>query len=246
MAIGDSFTEGVGDEAADGTPRGWADRVAVGLAERLDRPVQYANLAIRGRLLAAIIDEQLDAALSLDPKPTLLSLNGGGNDMMRPGTDLDQLIELTAEVIRRCAVAEIPLLLLSGADPSARLPFGTKIHAKGEQLTAAMHHLVREQELTFVDAFNDEELHRAEYWSPDRLHLAEIGHARVANLVLTALGVPVPDTIAPTAEGVRGALAEARYYRQHVLPWVVRRVRGRSSGDGRVAKHPSWVAIEPG
>ena len=247
MAIGDSFTEGVGDEAADGTPRGWADRVAGGLATGLGRPVQYANLAIRGRLLAPIIDEQLDAALNLTPTPTLLSLNGGGNDMMRPGTDLDQLIGLTEDVIRRCAEAGVPLLLLSGADPSKGLPFGAKIHAKGEILTAALHELTAEKDLTFVDAFNDRELRdRAEYWSPDRLHLAPIGHARVAGLVLTALGVPVPDTIAPTLAAARGPVAEARYYRQHVLPWVVRPVRGRSSGDGRVAKYPSWRTIGPG
>ena len=39
-AIGDSFTEGMGDELPDGTPRGWADLVALGLAHlRASRPV---------------------------------------------------------------------------------------------------------------------------------------------------------------------------------------------------------------
>ena len=115
MAIGDSFTEGVGDEGPNGEPRGWADRVAAGLASALGRPIDYANLAVRGRLLEPIVHGQLDEALALEPKPTLLSLNGGGNDMMRPGTDLDRLIELTAEAVQRCADADVPLLLLSGA-----------------------------------------------------------------------------------------------------------------------------------
>jgi hypothetical protein len=39
-------------------------------------------------------------------------------------------------------------------------------------------------------------------------------------------------------------LAEARYYREHVLPWVNRRLRGRSSGDDRSGKYETWVAIE--
>ena len=32
IAIGDSFSEGYGDEGPDGVPRGWADFVALGLA----------------------------------------------------------------------------------------------------------------------------------------------------------------------------------------------------------------------
>jgi len=31
-AVGDSFTEGVGDDLPDGSVRGWADLVALGLA----------------------------------------------------------------------------------------------------------------------------------------------------------------------------------------------------------------------
>ena len=81
-AIGDSFTEGMGDERPDGTPRGWADLVAAALAHAAGEPIGYANLAIRGRLLAPILDEQLPAATAL--RPQLLSINGGGNDILRP------------------------------------------------------------------------------------------------------------------------------------------------------------------
>ena len=45
-------------------------------------PIEYANLAIRGRLVWPIVEEQLEPALAL--KPTHLSFNGGGNDMLRP------------------------------------------------------------------------------------------------------------------------------------------------------------------
>lgn len=53
VAIGDSFTEGLGDPREDGTLRGWADRLAEGLAQswNLTEPSEhfrYANLAIRG------------------------------------------------------------------------------------------------------------------------------------------------------------------------------------------------------
>ena len=113
VAIGDSFTEGLGDTQPDGTERGWADLVAAGIAAGEGRTIQYANLAIRGRLLEPIVTEQLDAALSLSPLPTLLSLNGGGNDMMRPGGDLARLVRLTERAVQRCHEAGVRVLLLS-------------------------------------------------------------------------------------------------------------------------------------
>src|SRR5699024_10131268 len=81
VAIGDSFTEGVGDELPDGSVRGWADRVASGLAAQADGDFAYANLAVRGRKLGPIVREQLDEAIAM--RPDLLSINGGGNDLMR-------------------------------------------------------------------------------------------------------------------------------------------------------------------
>ncbi|WP_426511452.1 SGNH/GDSL hydrolase family protein [Dactylosporangium sp. McL0621] len=244
VAIGDSFTEGMGDERADGRPRGWADLVAAGIAEATGETVQYANLAIRGRLLGPILDEQLDVALSLDPTPTMLSLNGGGNDMMRRGTDMDHLLALTETAVRRTSDAGVKMLLLSGADPSEHLPFGKVIRRKGEILSAAVQELTNRYDALFVNIFGDEEIRKAPYWSADRLHLNAAGHRRVASLVLTALGHPTTaERIDPGPAPTRGLLAEAKYYREHVLPWVTRRLRGRSSGDGRVAKHPSWVLI---
>src|SRR6476469_7548293 len=67
VALGDSFTEGVGDPdpARPNGLRGWADRVAEVLADRAGEEFGYANLAIRGRKLHAIIEEQLDAAVAL-------------------------------------------------------------------------------------------------------------------------------------------------------------------------------------
>lgn len=245
VAIGDSFTEGVGDELTDGVSRGWADLVAAGLASATGETVQYANLAVRGRLIEPIATTQLDAALALSPTPTLLTFNGGGNDMMRPGIDLARLVRLTEHVISRCADAGVRLVLLSGADPSARLPFGRMIHRRGTELTVAVAELATRHELVFVDMFNDQEIRSPGYWSPDRLHLNGDGHRRVASRVLAALGHPVTaHVVAPPPPGRRAVLTEARYYREHVLPWLNRRLRGRSSGDDRAGKHPTWVPIE--
>jgi tRNA-Thr(GGU) m(6)t(6)A37 methyltransferase TsaA len=246
-AIGDSFTEGVGDELPDGSTRGWADRVAAGLAAARGEPVLHANLAVRGRRLEPIVTDQLDAALALDPAPTLLTFNGGGNDLLRPRTDVARLVDLTARAVHRCAAAGVRLVLVSGADPGDRIPLGRAVRRRGEELAAGVAELARRHGVVFVDVFHDAQVRRPAHWAPDRLHLGPAGHRRVAGLVLAALGEgAAAEAVQEDAPEVRRLLAELRYYRDHVLPWVGRRLRGRSSGDGRTGKHPLWVPVQPG
>ena len=73
VALGDSFTEGVGDNDASlpNGVRGWADRVAEVLA---GDDFTYANLAIRGRQLLPILADQIEPALEM--KPDLVSIYG--------------------------------------------------------------------------------------------------------------------------------------------------------------------------
>ena len=90
VALGDSFTEGVGDDdpTRPNGVRGWADRMAERLAAA-DAGFGYANLAIRGKKLRQIMAEQVDAAVEL--KPTLVSIYAGANDILRPRIDIDDL-----------------------------------------------------------------------------------------------------------------------------------------------------------
>ncbi|UWF76569.1 MULTISPECIES: SGNH/GDSL hydrolase family protein [Microbacterium] len=244
VAIGDSFTEGVGDELPDGRVRGWADLVAQGWADALGEPVQYANLAIRGRLAWPIVQEQLEPALALHP--THLSFNGGGNDMLRPKADMEHIADAFSHVLRRCDEEGVTLILLSGANPSAQLPMGRLIQRRGDELSAAVLRRIADRP-DVIRALNwpDTVLSGPEYWSEDRLHMNANGHHRVAARVLHALGLEPPaEWWAPAAhpEARPGGL---EYYRRHVAPWVRRRLTGTSSGDGRAAKHPTWVERTP-
>lgn len=246
VSIGDSFTEGVGDELPDGTPRGWADLLASGLARDRGEPVEYANLAIRGRLAGQIVDEQLEPALALEP--TALTFNGGGNDLMRPRADLDRLRALTEHVILRCLETGVRPIILSGGNPSGGLPMGRRIQRLGDLLTVVARELTDRYDVTFADNWSDAELARADYWSDDRLHLNTAGHHRVAARVLSTLGASYPPEWMAPAGAVRAApgLAEnVRYYRRYVAPWVRRRLTGRSSGDDRTAKYLDWTVVGP-
>ena len=244
VAIGDSFTEGLGDELPDGTTRGWADLVAQGWANATGEPIEYANLAIRGKLVEPIVDQQLEPALAL--KPTHLSFNGGGNDMLRPRADIEHIADAFTHVLRRCDEEGVRLILLSGADPSGQLPLGSMIQRRGDALSRAV--LARVEDRTdVIQALNwpDAELGTPPFWSEDRLHMNARGHHRVAARVLDALGMtPSPEWWAlPSLTS--GGLKGLAYYRAHVGPWVRRRVTRTSSGDGRVAKYPDWLPVAP-
>lgn len=245
VAIGDSFTEGVGDELPDGSTRGWADLVAQGIADFTGEPVQYANLAIRGKLLGPIIAEQLEPALALGP--TLVSLNGGGNDVLRPKADIGRLTLDTVAALEQVRDAGATPLALSGGNPTASLPNGARFGTKGNQLVWAVLREAERRGMPVADNWNDPILARREYWSPDRLHLAAVGHRRVASNVLRALGYAPPGDWRIKAEPIPKPTRreELAYTREHVMPWVKRRLTGRSSGDGRSAKYPDWVWVKP-
>ncbi|MBO2455125.1 SGNH/GDSL hydrolase family protein [Actinomadura barringtoniae] len=245
VAIGDSFSEGLGDPYPDGGWRGWADRTAEALAARSDG-FSYANLAIRGRLLDPIIDDQLPAAL--DMRPDLVSMSGGGNDMLRPGADVDGLAGRLDEAVARMRAAGADVVLFTSADPVLvpviRLTRGRlQVFNDHLRLIAAKHGAY------VVEQWQMEVLRDFRLWLPDRLHMGPEGHRRVSLAMLEALGVPADDwhepELEPLPELSRGArrLWNARWARGYFAPWIGRRLTGRSSGDTVTAKRPTLTPI---
>lgn len=249
VALGDSLTEGLQDLDAAGNPVGWADRLAQHLADRADADVGYANLAIRGRLLAAILAEQVEPALDLEPD--LVSLWGGGNDMLRPDADPDAMAAAVEEAVVRFRKSGADVLLGLGVDakdsPIVRLSRNRtaiyNIHLVG---IAARHgaHL--------VDAWNMRSLRDWRMWHEDRLHLNALGHERLAQAALFGLGLEpdLPDWDAPLPLLPRMTPREQldwnlAWGRDHLAPWLGRRIRRTSSGAGRTAKQPTYRMVSP-
>jgi len=234
VAIGDSFTEGVGDDTADGGVRGWADLVALGLALAGPQPVTYANLAIRGRLLGPLVREQLDPAIALGAD--LISINGGGNDIMRPRVSIDAISDELVAAVEKASSGGSHVLLVSGANPTRHIPLGRQIEARGNRFAQAIRDRLPLANTTWVDNWADAELAELKYWSLDKLHLGPLGHERVAANVLAALGVELTADWTTGASHVNHTQPTAAYWHEYVLPWIGRRLTGRSSGDNRVAK----------
>jgi len=248
VALGDSFTEGVGDEEPDlpNGVRGWADRVAEELA-RTSPGLGYANLAIRGRLLQQIVDEQLEPAVALEPD--LITISAGGNDLIRPGGDPDALAARMDLVLEALTGTGAQVVLFNGPD-IAMTPVLRGIRGKVGIYNANLHGLAAKHGAIVADMWSARQLQQPRMWAPDRLHFSAYGHHAIAILVLDALGVqheltPMEPVPLPARSWQRVRLDDLQWAREHLAPWVVRRLRGQSSGDTIHPKRPTPGPVLP-
>ncbi|OLB79603.1 MAG: GDSL family lipase [Actinobacteria bacterium 13_2_20CM_2_71_6] len=243
VAMGDSFTEGIDDPYPEpGRYRGWADLVAARLATGVPG-FAYANLAIRGRLFAPIVAEQVPVAREL--KPDLMSFAAGGNDALRRGFDPVRLTAGLDEVVTVLRADGADLLMFNFAPANLRLPGRNIFQSRARLLNPSVAEVAERHGARLVDLWSDGELSNPLFWSVDRLHLNPYGHRRVAGHALTALGIAPdptwsdPPPSAPVPSWTASRVDDARWVGQHLAPWVRRRLTGRSSGDNRVPKRPT-------
>ena len=250
IALGDSFTEGLTDPdpGRPGMHRGWADRLAEHLAAAApDADVEYANLAVRGRLLQQVLDEQLPVALAA--RPDLVSLVAGGNDLMRPGADPDRLVAALGRAVAELRSAGADVLLATGVDPR-QTPILRRTRGRVAVFNAHLWSVAARTGAVVLDQWGSTWIQDWRMWDADRIHLTAEGHRRTALAAAEALGVPVPDddwrTPLPRQppRQLRVAVGEeVAWMRGFVAPWIGRRLRGRSSGDGRTPKRPVPLAL---
>ncbi|MGP6176818.1 SGNH/GDSL hydrolase family protein [Microbacterium sp. A196] len=241
VAVGDSFTEGIGDPDpnAPGGNRGWADRVAEVLATQVD-DFAYANLAVRGKLIAQIVADQIEPAVALHPD--LVSICAGGNDVIRPGTDPDDIAAQLDDAVSRLASTGAAIILFTGIDtgftPVLRA-FRGKVAIYNENVRA----VAERHDCIVADQWALKTVQDSRFFDDDRLHYNALGHHEVARMVLRALNVPndlqamQPDPL-PVRTWREARTEDFGWAREHLVPWVLRRVRHQSSGDLITAKRP--------
>src|SRR5690242_1913180 len=195
VAIGDSFTEGLNDPAPDGGFRGWADLVAGALAARPPgTPVfRYANLAVRGKLVAQVVAEQLPRAVEL--APDLVSLAAGGNDILR-GDDVDALAADFELTVAKLQAAGSRVLIFTGFDPRM-FPVIRLLRGRIAAYNMHLRGIADDYGCDLVDLWSLRALKDPRAWSPDRLHLTTQGHQQVASRTCEILGIPPAGDWAP-------------------------------------------------
>ncbi len=249
-ALGDSFTEGVGDPAGDGTGcRGWADRFAGELAWH-EPELRYANLAIRGKLVSEVLAEQVPLAVAMAPE--LVTLAAGGNDMLRPRTDPDALADTFESAVARLTSAGSKVMIFTGFDPTA-FPVLRLIRGKAAVFSMHLRVIALKYDCLLADLWPMRVLTDRRLWSSDRLHLSPDGHRRVALLACEVAGLPVredwrrPLMDQPPRLGFGAWLAnrwsDVEWLTEHAAPYVSRRLHGVSSGDGLLPKRPHLAPL---
>ncbi len=249
VALGDSFTEGIGDPEprSPGGHRGWADRVAEVLAESKE-DFAYANLAIRGRLLQQILDEQVEPALEL--RPDLITISAGGNDIIRPGSDPDDVAARFERGLERLRRDDATVVIFNGPDIGGTPVLG-RVRGKVAVYNENLRAIAKRHDAIVADMWALRELKDQRMWAPDRLHFSPVGHHTIARMVLEALDVenslePYAPEPLPPSSWRQARVEDLGWAREHLMPWVLRRIRQQSSGDGVTPKRPHAGAVRGG
>lgn len=247
VAIGDSFTEGVGDPEPEspGGLRGWADRFAEVLSSA-NGDFAYANLAVRGKLIRQITDEQLEAAIAL--RPDLVSVCAGGNDVIRPGADPDVVAVQLEYILRKLRETGATVMVFTGVDVAFQ-PVFRSMRGKVAIYNENVRKVAQRHDCIVVDQWAVEELQDPRFWADDRLHLNSLGHHTIARTALAALNIPnslqpLDPPPLPPQTWRRARTEDVVWAKDHLVPWVIRRIKHVSSGDNIVAKRPEPMSFK--
>ena len=247
VAVGDSFTEGLDDLWDDGSPRGWADRLAERLAA--GHPgFTYANLAVRGKLLDQIVAEQVPVAEQL--RPDLISFCAGGNDIIGIQCDPDDLADRVDTAVARLRATGADVIMFTGFDLRRMHMLLRRLRGRVATYNENLRAIADRHDCRIVDLWGMSVLADPRAWASDRLHLMPEAHERVALRALEVLGEPVPAdwrTPWPAAEAPAWRARQAddiRWVREHVLPYARKRMRGLHTGDGYLPKRPTLTPLE--
>jgi lysophospholipase L1-like esterase len=246
VALGDSFTEGVGDRepSAPNGFRGWADRVAEVLSQQVD-DFAYGNLAVRGKLIGQIIADQVEPALALSPD--LITFSAGGNDVIRPGSDPDAVAQQFEDAVARLSRDGATLVVFTAIDTNFT-PVFRGIRGRVAIYNENIRAIADRYDCIVADQWGLREVQDMRFFDDDRLHYNSLGHHEVARMVLRALNVPndlqpmQPDPF-PHRTWREARAVDLVWAREYLMPWVLRRLRHQSSGDAITAKRPDPLPV---
>jgi lysophospholipase L1-like esterase len=235
VALGDSFTEGVGDPhpTSPNGLRGWADHVAVALA-RINPDLRYANLAVRGMRMDDILDEQLQTAVMLEPD--LVTIYAGMNNLLLLRNDIDAVMARYAEGLKTLQQTGAVVLAFTAADIGT-VPLFRRLRGRAAVYNELLRGIADDLDLQLVDFWRFTEFRDTRLWDADRVHLSPLGHERMAAKVLDTLTVSHQLTtrsaaLLSSAPPVRDFRANLRWATSFAAPWIAKRIRRVPRGAG--------------
>jgi lysophospholipase L1-like esterase len=247
VAIGDSQTEGLWDGDDTVGLRGFADR----LAEIVDAHypgLTYANLAVRGRRIRDLLDEQLPEALAMEPD--LVTVCIGMNDVTRPGHHFDDALVELEDLFAQLALTRATVVTTTFPDIAAIIPIGRILATRVLRINDEIRRSADWYGFRLVDLYDAPSMTHPDTWSADRVHGSPKGHALFAAAAAEALSLPgsshdwAAADDAPVRQTLRSkAYSQALWTQNMLMPWVWRHVRGRSAGDGLGPRRPRLETV---
>ncbi|KQM83897.1 glycosyltransferase [Agromyces sp. Leaf222] len=250
VAVGDSLSEGLCDTSrmAAGEFRGWADRLAMllALASPAGDRVSYANLAVRSRKVDDVVESQLPQATALGAD--LVSVLIGANDLVGARPAVHALADRLAASVAAVRGTGVDVLLVTPfmpQRPASRL-YEARFAAFADRVVGIGH----DTGAIVLDVAALPTLTVRGMWAEDRVHLNSAGHRALAYEAARRLGVPDAAALGALEQAAHGRgvdadpfagdrhVGDAAWLVRHAAPWVARRLRGRTAGDGRDAKRP--------
>lgn len=247
MAIGDSLSEGLGDFSflERRVHSGWTDRLATLLAKEAEfdgHEFRYANLAIRGANMSAIMGEQLERALEL--KPDLVTVMAGQNDFFCRAVDLPELERTFRNGVQRLLDSGCKVIVSNTINPIHLLVF-RRLARLATTITEMIERVARDLDVPIHDIHRIESFAEIKYWAEDMVHFSGPGHIKVANKAAELLGLKYRlSDFDERAIWVpkRGLYGTSKWIVVHVIPFMIRRLRGVTAGDGLEPKLPELTA----
>ncbi|CAN5616985.1 SGNH/GDSL hydrolase family protein [soil metagenome] len=232
VALGDSQTEGLNDLWPDGTPRGWADRLAERLTVTTSPDLQYANLAVRRCRARHARDVQLPRALEL--RPDLASVAIGMNDLLRHDFDLASTLADIETTIVALQDAGTHVVSMTSPDIAKMVPAMGWLAGRQRTFHERLRALHERLDVPTLELAGLSMAAARDLWSHDRIHGSAEGHRRVADGMAHLLDLPGSDDrwadVAPSRLGpigvVRGEIAWSLTF---LGPWLAGQLRGRSA-----------------
>ena len=247
VAIGDSQTEGLWDGDDSAGLRGFADRLAV-IVDSHYPGLTYANLAVRGKRIRDLLDDQLPQALAM--RPDLVTVCIGMNDVTRPGRNFDHALTELEDLYAQLALSGATVVTTTFPDVARIIPIGRVLAARVLKINAEIRRAADWYGFRLVDLFNAPSMTSPDTWSADRVHGSPKGHELFAAAAAEALNLPGSNHDwaerrgAPARQALRSqAYSQALWTQNMLMPWLWRHVRGRSAGDGRGPRRPRLAAV---
>ena len=246
VAIGDSQTEGLWDGDDTVGLRGFADRLA-DLVDAHDPGLTYANLAVRGRRIRDLLDDQLPQALAM--KPDLVTVCIGMNDVTRPGPYFGHALAELEDLYAQLALSGATVVTTTFPDLAQIIPIGRILAARVLRINDEIRRATDWYGFRLVDLYDAPSMGHPDTWSTDRVHGSPKGHALFAAAAAEALELPGSnhdwaEIGGPVRQSLRSqAYSQALWTQNMLMPWLWRHVRGRSAGDGRMPRRPRLEAL---